>query len=130
LRFVIAGQPIFASSALIARHIFFRHDGVDRALGNANSAVNAFIRINGQKIGAFTKTINRAHIDTVGVFALDTGFGDNMGHGKNSWFGGKKLIILALMDNLGRADSTAAALLMGVKGIAPAPMVTTVGRPA
>ena len=61
--------------------IFFSLNGVDRALGNADSTVNAFVWINHQKIGAFTKAVNWANINTVGIFATDAGFGNNVGHG-------------------------------------------------
>ena len=68
---------------LIAWDIFFRNDGIDRTLRNANGAANAFIRINGEKIGAFTEAINWANIDTVSVFATDAGFKNNVSHGGN-----------------------------------------------
>jgi hypothetical protein len=68
---------------LTLRHVFFCINGVDGALRNANRAVNALIRVDGQEVRAFTKTVNWTNIYTVGVFASDTGFGDNVGHDKS-----------------------------------------------
>jgi hypothetical protein len=63
-------------------HVFFGEDGVGWALRNAHGAVNAFIGVDGQKVRTFAKAIDGANIHTVGVFALDTGFGDNVRHDK------------------------------------------------
>lgn len=72
---------------LIRRHIFFGVNRVHRAFRNAHGAVDAFIGIDGQKIGAFPEAVNRANIHTVGVFAFDTGFGDNVGHDEAAMIG-------------------------------------------
>ena len=66
---------------LIRGHILFGVDGVDRALGDANRAIDALIRVDGQEIRAFAKAIDGTNVHTVGVFTADTGFGDNVGHG-------------------------------------------------
>ena len=66
---------------LICWQIFFGENGIDRALGNAHSAVNAFIGVNGQEVRAFAKTIDGADVHTVGVFTADAGFGNNVRHG-------------------------------------------------
>jgi len=63
--------------------IFFGIDGVDRTLWNANGTVDALIGVDGEKVGAFTETVDRTDIYTVGVLATDTGFGDNVGHDKS-----------------------------------------------
>jgi hypothetical protein len=68
---------------LVCGHIFLGVDGVDRALGDAYRAVDAFIGVDGQEIGAFAKAVDGTNVHTVGVFAADTGFGDNVGHGVN-----------------------------------------------
>jgi hypothetical protein len=66
--------------ALIGWYIFFCVDGIHRAFGNAHSTINAFIGINGQEVRSFSETIDRANIDTIGIFAFNAGFGDGMGH--------------------------------------------------
>ncbi len=71
---------------LIGRHVLFGVNGIDGALGNANRTIDALIGVDGQKIGAFAETIDRTNVHTVGVFAADTRFGDNVGHDKlNRW---------------------------------------------
>jgi hypothetical protein len=67
--------------ALIFGNIFFRQYCIDRAFGNANCTVDAFIGIDDQKIGAFTKAIDGANIDAIRVLALDAFFSDDVGHG-------------------------------------------------
>jgi hypothetical protein len=65
---------------LFSRQIFFRIDGVYRALGYAYCAVNAQLGVDGEKIRAFNKAIYRTDIYAVGVFAADAAFGYNVGH--------------------------------------------------
>jgi hypothetical protein len=65
---------------LAFRHIFFGINGVDRTLGNAHRTVDAFIWVDGQKVGAFAEAVDGANVHTVGVLAADTGFGDNVRH--------------------------------------------------
>jgi hypothetical protein len=57
-------------------------NGVDWAFGHAHGAVDALHRINHQSVGAFQKAIDRTDINTVGVFAFDTGFGYYKSHGR------------------------------------------------
>jgi hypothetical protein len=73
-------QIDFDELLLVGGDIFFGVDRIDRAFGHAYCAVDAFVRIDHQKIGAYAKAINRAHIDAVGISAADAGFGDNVGH--------------------------------------------------
>jgi hypothetical protein len=71
-------------------HVFFGVNGIDRALRDANSTVNALIGIDREEIGPFTETVDGTNIHTVGVFTADTGFGDNVGHDKSvvkEWIG-------------------------------------------
>jgi hypothetical protein len=65
---------------LVCRDVFFGVDRVDRTLGDADGAINALVRVDDQKIGTFAKTVNRADIDAICVFALDTGFCDYVCH--------------------------------------------------
>jgi hypothetical protein len=65
---------------LVSGKILLCVNGVDWALRYANCTIDASVRVNGKKIGAFNKAINWANIHTVGVFALDTALCHNMGH--------------------------------------------------
>lgn len=69
---------------LVLGHIFFGKNGVGRALGDTDSAVDALVRINDKKIWAFTEAIYGTDIDAVGEFAFDTVFGDYMSHGQKA----------------------------------------------
>jgi hypothetical protein len=65
---------------LVGWQVFFCIDGIDGAFGNAHSAVDALIGVNGQKVGAFAEAVHGADVHAVGVFAADTGFRNNVGH--------------------------------------------------
>ncbi|EGK71139.1 hypothetical protein METUNv1_02526 [Methyloversatilis universalis FAM5] len=65
---------------LIGRHVVLGEDGLGRAFRHAQRAVDALVRIDHQEVRAFAEAIDRAHIDAVGVLALDTGFGDDVSH--------------------------------------------------
>jgi hypothetical protein len=66
--------------ALVGRHVFLGKDRIDRAFRDANSTVDALIRVDREKIGSFTKAIDRADVDTIGIPALDAGFGNDVRH--------------------------------------------------
>jgi hypothetical protein len=68
---------------LSLRHILLGINRVHWALWNTNRTVDALVWVDGKEVGAFTKTVNWTDIYTVGVFASDTGFGDNVGHDKS-----------------------------------------------
>lgn len=70
---------------LIGRNILVTDDGSYRALGNADGAVDTFVRVNDQKIGTFKKAVHGAHTDAVGVFALDACFGNYKCHEYACW---------------------------------------------
>lgn len=71
---------------LILRHVLLGHDGIDRALGDADRAIDAFIGIDGEEVGAFTETVDGADIDTIGVSAANTVFGYDVRHdGPSPW---------------------------------------------
>jgi hypothetical protein len=71
---------------LVGGQVFFGKDGIHGAFWDAHSAVDALIGVDGQEVGAFAKAIHGANVHTVGVFALDTGFGNNVGHdGLGKW---------------------------------------------
>jgi hypothetical protein len=58
---------------LIFRQFIFRKNGIYRTFWLAQGAVNAFIWIDNQKIGAFVEAVNRTDLYTVGMFAFDAG---------------------------------------------------------
>jgi len=66
---------------LVSGKVFFCINRVDRAFRYAHRAIDALIRINGQKIGPFHKAIHGANIHTVGVLSWDAALCHNMGHG-------------------------------------------------
>src|SRR6218665_181014 len=117
---------------LIARHILLRHDRVRRAFGDADGAVDALVRVDGQEVRAFAEAVDGADVHTVGVFAADAGFGDDVGHG--SVFGltvGRVPLSGETADFKGlgvspRAEGTFSG--RDTSGRAPSPTVTTVGR--
>ena len=65
---------------LVGGQVFFGIDGIDGAFGDAHRAVDAFVRIDDQKVRAFLETIDRADIYAVGVLAAYTGIGHDMGN--------------------------------------------------
>src|SRR6478735_5102318 len=65
---------------LVRRHVLFGVDRVDRALGDADRAVDAFVRVDHQHVRPFAEAVHGADVHAVGVLAADTGFGDDVGH--------------------------------------------------
>ena len=64
---------------LVRRDVFLGIDRIDRAFGDAHSAVDAFIRVDREEIRAFAEAIYRAYINAVRITAADAGFGHNVG---------------------------------------------------
>src|SRR5690606_32805610 len=67
---------------MVRWHVMLGADRIDRALRLAQGAVDALVRIDHQEVGALVETVERAHLDTVGVLALDAVLGDDEGHGR------------------------------------------------
>src|SRR4029453_6688736 len=65
---------------LIGRDVVLREDRLHRALGHAQRAVDALIRIDDQEVRPFAEAIDRADVDAVGILAADAGFGDDVSH--------------------------------------------------
>ena len=63
-----------------------RLDGFGRAFRLADTAIDAFIRVDDEHILAFVETVDRADLDAIHIFALDAIFHDNVGHRVNSRF--------------------------------------------
>src|SRR5690606_721575 len=66
---------------LVLRDVFFGEDGVGGAFGHTDGAVDAFLGVDDQEVRPLAETIHGTDIDAVGVLALDTVFGDDVGHG-------------------------------------------------
>src|SRR5215475_14743703 len=54
---------------LVARNIVLGEDRLHRALGHAERAVDALVRVDDEKIRTLPEAIDRAHVYAVGVFA-------------------------------------------------------------
>jgi len=65
---------------LIFRQVIFGKNGFGRTLWLAKTAIYAFFRVNGQEIGTFVKTVYRAYLDAISVFAAYTIFGHYICH--------------------------------------------------
>ena len=65
---------------LNGRQVFYRVDRIDRAFGDADCTIDAFVGIDRQEIRAFAEAINRAYVDAIGIAATDAGFGYYVGH--------------------------------------------------
>ena len=65
----------------LLRQVVFMINRSDRAFRNAGFAVDAFFRMDKQDCFTFVEAFDWANCDTVGVFAVKTGFGDNVRHG-------------------------------------------------
>jgi len=59
------------------------NNGICGAFRLADTAVNAFIRIDHKHVFALIEAIDRANFNTVHVFAANTGFRDNIRHAIN-----------------------------------------------
>ena len=127
---VIAGQPgrqlgvELDHVLLVAGDVFLGNDRVDRALRDADGAVDALVGIDGQEVRAFTEAVDRADIDAVGVLAADARFEDDVGHASNF------TVSIALGLGGRAADALrAAGIAAAAMRVAPTPTVTIVGRP-
>ena len=77
-------------------------DGLDGALRLADAAIDAFVGVDDEHVLAFVKTVDRADLDAIHVFAADAGFGDDIGHGVRFFSSGWASI------DMGRTIPTAA----------------------
>jgi len=76
------GQPrVDVDEMLLIGSDFSLSDNrIHRAFGDAHRAIDALIGIDDEKIRTLQKTVHRAHIHAVGIFALNTGFGHYKRH--------------------------------------------------
>jgi hypothetical protein len=66
---------------LLRGQVLLGINGAHGAFWDAHGAVYALVGVDDQHVFAFTKTIDGANIDAVGVFALNTGITYDMHHG-------------------------------------------------
>src|SRR5256886_4753993 len=70
---------------LLARgQLLLGEDRLDRALGLAQRAVDALLRIDGEEVRSLVETVDRADLHAVHVLALDAVFGDDKSHAQSS----------------------------------------------
>ena len=65
---------------LIGRDVFLGKNGTFRAFGHAHGAVDAFVGIDCEEVGAFVEAVNRTDVHTVSALAVDAGFANNVSH--------------------------------------------------
>jgi len=70
-----------AGGSFFGFHVFFSNDGIDRAFGFAQRAIDALFWVDNEVVGAFVEAIHWAHFNTIGVFTSDAVFGNDKSHG-------------------------------------------------
>ena len=65
---------------LAGGQLLLGEDRLHRALGLAQRAVDALLRVDGEKVRTFVKAVDGADLDAIHVLALDAVFGDDEGH--------------------------------------------------
>ena len=62
--------------------IFLGVDRLHRAFRLAQRAVDALLGVDGEEVRPFVEAVDRAHLDAIGVLALDAVLGHHVGHGR------------------------------------------------
>jgi len=65
---------------LVCGHVILGENGFGRTLSHTQGTIDAFVRVDDQKIRAFTKAINGTNIYAISIFTLDAIFGDDVSH--------------------------------------------------
>src|SRR5439155_7792041 len=79
--FRVEAQPLLQAGLGV------RLDRVDRTFGLANPAIDALVGMDYEHVLALVEAVHGADLDAIHVFALDTGFIDDVGHcGSGSGF--------------------------------------------
>lgn len=65
--------------------VIFCIDSINRAFRFTQTAVNTFFRIDDEKVRSLMKTVDGTHFDTVGKFAFNTRFGNDVSQRNLSW---------------------------------------------
>ena len=79
----VGGEPLVDLDVFrpLLRQIVFCEDRRGRALGHAQAAVDARVRIDDEKIHALMEAVHRANRHAVGELAGHARLGNDMGHG-------------------------------------------------
>ena len=97
-----------ALSGLYSAHFSGRSDSGKiafvRAHGHARPAVDALVGVDGEQVGALVEAVDGAHLDAVGVLALDAPFSDDVGHSLFRSKGRVGILSLSPQVGLGRAE--------------------------
>ena len=59
---------------------------MNRALIHARAAIDTFIGVDDKHVRPLAKAVDRAHINAIGIFALDARLDDNVSHSIPSEF--------------------------------------------
>jgi hypothetical protein len=70
----------FQEGFLVFGQLVFRVNGVHRAFGFAQGAVDTLVWVDHQEVGAFVEAVNRAYFYAVGMFAFNAVFTHNKCH--------------------------------------------------
>ncbi len=65
---------------LIGWCVFFGVDRIHGAFGDADGAIDAFVGVDDEHVGAFAEAVHGADINAIGVFALDASFSNDVSH--------------------------------------------------
>src|SRR5690606_25601503 len=65
---------------LVLGHLILGEDGVHRALGLAERAVDALVRVDDQHVRPFVEAVHRADLHAIGVLAADAIVAYDEGH--------------------------------------------------
>jgi hypothetical protein len=79
--FSIEFQKVF----LILGEVIFCIDSINRTFRFTQTAVNTFFRVDDEKVRPLMETVDGAHFDTIGKFAFDTRFGNDVSQRDLSW---------------------------------------------
>ncbi len=65
---------------LVLRDVVLGKDRFDRTFGDAERAVDAFVRVDHEEIRALAKAVDGADVHAIRIFAANAAFGDDVGH--------------------------------------------------
>ena len=73
-QFSIEFEKVF----LVFGEVIFCIDSINRAFRFTQTAVNTFFRVDDEKVRSLMKTVDGTHFDTIGKFASNTRFGNDV----------------------------------------------------
>ena len=63
---------------LVFGEVIFCIDSINRTFRFTQAAVNTFFRVDDEKVRSLMKTVDGTHFDTIGKFAFNTRFGNDV----------------------------------------------------